>query len=503
MRIDVVAGAIQRVSSEAIVVNLFRAVRSPGGATGAVDQALDGAIAGIIEAGDFQGKEGETAVLYTHGAIPAKRVIIVGLGEQSKFNLEVVRRASAAVARKAQSLRLSCYHSIVHGGGAGGSEVGEAAQAVAEGTLLGSYTFTEHKTDLSDVEPRLDAVTLVQFDVDAVPAVEKGSLAGQVVAESVCFARDLGNQPANYLTPMMLAETAEEMAGELGLSCQVLDEGQMSEIGMGALLGVAQGSDEPARFIVLEHASGRDDLDTYVVIGKGITFDSGGISLKPGRGMEAMKADMCGAGVTLGALRAAAALNLPLHVVGLVPATENLPGGRAYKPGDVLKSMSGLTIEVISTDAEGRLILADALGYAKRYEAKGVVDVATLTGACVVALGHVACGLMGNSANLIKAIKEAAAVSGERVWELPMYDEYAEQLKSDVGDVKNTGGRPAGAITAALFLSKFAKDYPWAHLDIAGMDLSDKVKGYLVKGATGFGLRLLVQWLRGACEGAC
>ena len=500
MRIDVVAGAIQQVSSEAIVVNLFAGAKSPGGATGAVDQALGGAIRALIEGGDFRGKEGETAVLYTRGAIPAKRVIVVGLGERLGFDLEVVRKASAAVAKKARSLRVTSYHSIVHGGGAGGLDTGQAAQAIVEGTILGSYAFTEHRTDLSDVEPQLESLTLVQFDVDAVPAVRGGALAGQVIAESACFARDLGNQPANYLTPMLLSETAEEMAGQLGLSCEVLDEAQMSEMGMGALLGVAQGSDEPARFIVLEHNAGHDDMDTYVIVGKGITFDSGGISLKPGQGMEAMKADMSGAGVTLGALRAVAGLNLPVHVVGLVPATENLPGGRAYKPGDVLQSMSGLTIEVISTDAEGRLILADALEYAKRYEAKGVVDVATLTGACVVALGHVACGLMGNDASLIQAIKEAAAVSGEKVWELPTYDEYAEQIKSDVADVKNTGGRPAGAVTAGLFLSKFAKGYPWAHLDIAGVDLSEEAKGYLVKGATGFGLRLLVQWLRDACK---
>jgi leucyl aminopeptidase len=234
-------------------------------------------------------------------------------------------------------------------------------------------------------------------------------------------------------------------------------------------------------------------------VGKGITFDSGGISIKPSDGMEAMKDDMAGAAATLGILSAVAALNLPLHVVGLLPATENLPDGRAYKPGDVLKSMSGLTIEVISTDAEGRLILADALDYARRFQPKAVVDMATLTGACVVALGHIASGMMGNNPSLLKALSAASAISGEKVWELPLFDEYAEQIKSDVADVKNTGGRPAGTITAGLFLNKFAKGYPWAHLDIAGTAWSDVERGYQVKGATGIGVRLLVQWLRDMC----
>ena len=496
MEIRVQAGAIQEVAAEMIVVNLFQGVTGPGGATGAVDKALGGAIRELIQAGDFRGKAEQAAVLYTRGAIPAKRVLLVGLGEQNKFGLDVARRVAGTVARKAVELRVTQYHSIVHGAGVGGLDPADAAQALVEGTILGSYTFTEHKTDISEQEPRLEALTLVELDPLTVPAHERGATVGKAIAEAVCFVRDLVNQPANYLTPTLLAEAAEEMASEMGLSYQVLEEAQMAELGMGALLGVAQGSAEPAKLIILEHNAGRPELDTYVIVGKGITFDSGGISLKPSEGMEAMKDDMSGAAITLGVLRAAAALQLPLHLVGLAPATENLPDGRAYKPGDVLKSMSGQTIEVISTDAEGRLILADALSYARRYQPKGVVDLATLTGACVVALGHIASGLMGNNPELNRALIQASAETGEKIWELPLYEEYAEQIKSDVADIKNAGGRPAGAITAGLFLSGFASSYPWAHLDIAGTAWADTTKGYLPKGATGHGLRLLVQWLR-------
>jgi leucyl aminopeptidase len=499
MQTHVAQGDIQQVASELIVVNLFQGVATPGGATGVVDKALGGQISALIAAGDFQGKAEQTALLYPSGAIPAKRVLVVGLGEQAKFTLDVLRRVAATVARAARKLRVVRYHSIVHGAGTGGLDPAQAAQAIVEGTRLGSYAFTDLKTDLNGTDPTLEALTLVERDADMLSAVQQGASTGQIIAEAVCLARDLVNKPGNYLTPTMLVEVAEGVAAERGLGCQVLEESAMADLGMGALLGVAQGSDEPAKFIILEHNADRDDLDTYVIVGKGITFDSGGISIKPSDGMEAMKDDMAGAAATLGILSAVAALNLPLHVVGLMPATENLPDGRAYKPGDVLKSMSGLTIEVISTDAEGRLILADALDYAKRFQPKAVVDMATLTGACVVALGHVTSGMMGNNFDLLKALSAASAASGEKVWELPLYDDYAEQIKSDVADVKNTGGRPAGTITAGLFLGKFAKDYPWAHLDIAGTAWSDAEKGYKVKGATGVGVRLLVQWLRDVC----
>ncbi|MFB0534455.1 MAG: leucyl aminopeptidase, partial [Anaerolineae bacterium] len=325
---------------------------------------------------------------------------------------------------------------------------------------------------------------------------------GQVIAESVCLTRDLVNHPPSVATPTMLAQTARQLAEEHGLRCQVLDEEQMTELGMGALLGVAQGSQEPARFIILEHNADREDLDTIVLVGKGLTFDSGGLSIKSGKGMEKMKTDMAGGAVVLATLRAAGILDLPLHVVGLVPATENLPSGRAYKPGDVLHSLSGQTIEIISTDAEGRLILADALAYAQRYEPQAVVDLATLTGACVVALGHMASGLMGTDAELVARLERAGQTTAELAWELPLLKDYYRQIESSVADVKNTGGQPAGVVTAGAFLSKFAQGYPWAHLDIAGITWIEKDKTYPRRsylptpGATGVGVRLLVQFLR-------
>ncbi|NLG51635.1 MAG: leucyl aminopeptidase [Chloroflexi bacterium] len=495
MQVNVQAGAIQEVSSDLVVVNLFQGVDQPGGAAGAVDSALGGSLRELIAIGDFKGNAEEMALLYSRGAIPAKRVLVVGLGKPEDFTLDVVRRVSAVVARKARELGVTHYHSIVHGAGTAGLDPAEAAQAVVEGTLLGSYRFDIHKARPENPEPELEALTLVQLDEASLPAIQAGVRVGQVVAESVTMVRDLVNQPCNFCTPTLLAEAAEQIAAEAGLAFEVLGEREMADLGMGALLGVAQGSNEPAQFIILEHNRDRSDLPTYVIVGKGITFDAGGLSIKSTGGMQGMKLDMAGAAAVIGVLHAIGKLDLPLHVVGLAPATENLPGGRAYRPGDVLKSMSGTTIEVITTDAEGRLILADALNYAARYKPQAVVDIATLTGGSVVALGHVAAGLMGNDAELMQTIKVASEQTNEKVWELPFFKEYEEQIESSIADVKNSGGGDASAITAGLFLRKFT-DYPWAHVDMPGMMASEGTSGYTVNGATGFGTRLLIQWLR-------
>ncbi len=493
VRVDV--ADLRQIQTELLVLGVFQGDGAAEGAVALVDGALGGSISELIGTGDVKGEMGQTVVLYTRGAIAPRRVMLIGLGKRAKLTLDQVRRVSAIAARAVRKLGVVRYCFGMLDGEPVGLGAEGVAQALVEGAILGAYTFVEHKTATEDLEPDLEELTLVLTSGDPAPA-QRGAGDGQKIAESVALARDLVNQPANYLTPALLAEVAQEISSQLGLHCQVLGEAEMADLGMGALMAVAQGSDEPAQFIILEYNGERTDLDTYVVVGKGITFDSGGISIKPSDGMEAMKDDMAGAAVTLGVLRTVALLELPLRVIGLIPATENLPSGRAYKPGDVLTSMSGLTIEVISTDAEGRLILADALDYAKRYQPKGVVDLATLTGACVVALGHVTSGLMSNDQALVAALREASTLSGEKIWELPLDDEYAEQIKSDVADVKNTGGRPAGAITAGMFLGKFATAYPWAHLDIAGTAWSDKEKGYLVRGATGHGVRLLVQWLR-------
>jgi leucyl aminopeptidase len=292
---------------------------------------------------------------------------------------------------------------------------------------------------------------------------------------------------------------AVNLAKEHKFRCQVLSLAEIKKLKMGAFLGVAQGSNQPPKFIILEHIPKMKRGGTVVLVGKGITFDSGGISLKPSDKMEEMKADMSGAAAVLATLSSAARMNLPVHLVGLIPATENLPSGTAQRPGDILTSYSGKTIEVINTDAEGRLILADALSYADKFKPKAIVDVATLTGACIVALGHISAGMMGNDGSLKRKMIQASKKTGEKIWELPLWEEYEKQIKSVLADVKNTGGRPAGTITAALFLKKFVGDYPWVHLDIAGMDLEDKGKPYIPKGAVGFGVRLLLQFLRDWC----
>jgi leucyl aminopeptidase len=499
VNIEVKRGAIQEEETELIVVNLFEDVSEPGGATGAVDKALGGQITELIASGDFKGKLNDTALLYTRGAIPAKRVLIVGLGKKEQFDLDKVRQVSATAARKAHALGLTQYATVLHGAGAAGLDAAQAAQVVAEGTILSQYRFTQHMTEKKNGEDgrELEKVSIVVMGEETAQQAKEGAAAGVQIAEAVNWARDLVNQPANYATPSILADEARRMAKTYGLKFQALGPAEMRTLGMGALLGVAQGSAQEPRFIILEYNGRSDDPAPIVLIGKGLTFDSGGISIKPSEGMEKMKGDMAGAAAVFGAMRAVAALKIPRRVIGLVPATENLPSGTAYKPGDVVKAITGKTIEVISTDAEGRLILADALGYAQRYQpVGGVVDLATLTGSCVVALGTFVAGLFSNNDALAARIEAASKATNEKVWRMPMWDEYAEQIKSDVADVKNTGGRPAGSITAAKFLEKFAENMPWAHLDIAGPAATEKDGPYQPKGGTGFGVRLLVQMLR-------
>jgi leucyl aminopeptidase len=370
-----------------------------------------------------------------------------------------------------------------------------------EGTILGLYRYQELKN--KDPErPDPERFTLVIFDEEQLPQAEMGAAVGQIVAEATYLARDLVNRPANYATPTDLAEMAMEIAAEFDdMRCQILSEEDADELEMGSFLGVAQGSDEPAALIVLEHNPGREDLDTIVLVGKGITFDTGGISLKPAERMDRMRGDMGGGAAVLGAMLAVGQLNLPLHVVGLVPATENMPSGHAYKPGDVLTAMNGKTIEVVNTDAEGRLILADALVYAGQFQPQAVVDLATLTGASVVALGRGMSGAVFGDDDLVARLRAASETSGERIWPMPLFDEYLDALESLTADLTNTGGRHGGVGTSAIFLKQFAEGYRWAHLDIAGVSFEERGGGpkrppHLQKGGTGFGVRLLVQFLR-------
>ncbi|MFN3973876.1 MAG: leucyl aminopeptidase [Dehalococcoidia bacterium] len=493
MDIRVVQGDITHQATDAIVVNLFEGVTRPGGATGAVDRALGGLISTLIAEGECKGKKGEAALLHTFGRIPAKRVVVIGLGKQEEFTLDTVRQVSAEACRFLKGRGIRRAATVVHGAGIGGLNPKEAAAALTEGALLGTYSFKTLKSPEKD-ETALEALDIVEASADKVGDLEAGVQVGKVLAEATALCRDLVNEPANRLTPTRMAEVAQAIAAQHGLKLEVLEREECEALGMGAYLAVARGSHQPPKFIVLSYQGDPEHpYRNLGIIGKGITFDSGGISLKPAERMEEMKGDMAGGAAALCAVKAIAALRVPLNVTAIVPATENMPGGGATRPGDVVKAMNGKSIEVINTDAEGRMVLADAVCYARqRLGLKRLVDLATLTGAIVVALGNLRAGLFANDQPLANLVLKAGERSGERFWQMPMDPEYRDLVKSDVADIRNTGtGRGAGSITGAYFIREFVEDTPWVHLDIAGTFLSDKESGYYVKGGTGFGVRTL------------
>jgi leucyl aminopeptidase len=504
MDIRVAVGDIASSKDAAVVVNLFEGVTKPAGATAAIDKELGGAIANFVAAGDFRGKFKECFVFPTLEKIPAARVFLVGLGKREDFTLDRIREVSAKAVNHARGLRLPSFATIVHGAGVARFDLGEATEAAAEGALLASYRFTRYKTR-KDEDEGPSTVTLVTPERRNVRAVEKAVRIATATVDAVSMARDMVNAPSNDKTPRQLAGQCEAMAKQVGLKCTVLDEKQIQELGMGAFWGVARGSAQPPRFVVLEWRGGPKTQKPIALVGKGITFDTGGISLKPQEGqlgqMWEMKYDMAGAATVFATLRACAELKLPVNVVGIAPCTENMPGGNAQKPGDIVRTIGGKTIEVINTDAEGRLVLADGIGYAMRYDPQVIIDIATLTGAAVIALGKKTAAAMGTDRKTIKRILAASKETGERFWEMPTWDEYAEQIKSDFADVKNVGGRPGGAITAAKFLETFTEGRPWVHLDIAGPVWNDggvdaPKREYHPKGATGVPVRTLVRMLR-------
>ncbi len=460
-----------------------------------IDQALKGIISSTIKKKDFQGKLKELFSTYTLGAIEAKSVIFVGLGKKEDLTLEKLRQASGIATKGAKKLKAKKISSLLADTSIKGSDADSVAQASAEGSILSIYEFNEHKTD-KEKGKKVEDISFLSHSETPDKGIAQGLKRAKSVCDAVYLARDLITQPGNTATPTFLANEAKKIAAKSTLQCKILNLKDMEKLGMGALIGVTKGSAEPPKFIILEHKGGKKGSAPVVLVGKGLTFDSGGISIKPGQGMEEMKTDMSGGAAVIAAMKAVSALKLKLNVVGLVPASENLPDGKANKPGDVLTAMSGQTIEVINTDAEGRLILADALCYAEKFKPRLVIDIATLTGACVVALGHHASGLMGTDQKLMDSLVVAGEVTGERVWPLPLFEEYDEQIKSDVADMKNIGGRAGGSITAAAMLKKFTGKYPWAHVDIAGTAWTDKAKPYIPKGAAGVGVRLFVQLLR-------
>ena len=501
MDIKAVSGDITQSDAGAIVVNLFEGVQSPAGATGAADKALDGAISKLIADGEIKGKKGEITVIHTLGRIPPARVVVAGLGKAERFDAEVVRQVMGAVCRRLRGAGIERAATILHGAGIGGMDVDVSAQAIAEGSLLGLYTF-KRRFSKQDDEKGLQELTVVESDAGKLSSLQESLDRGRAFAEAAMLARDMVNEPSNYMTPTHIAEIAASVANEHGLELTIFDKPKMEELGMGGMLGVARGSDEPPKFIVLEYKGDPDNpANNLGLLGKGITFDTGGISLKSADGMGSMKGDMSGAAAVVSAMKAIAQLAPKLNVTAIAAATENMPGGSAQKPGDVLVTMSGKTVEVENTDAEGRLVLSDALCYARRMGITRLVDVATLTGAMVTALGDVCSGAFTNNQGLLSAVVEAGEQSGERIWQMPMFEEYKEQNKSQVADVKNTGGRKAGSITAAQFLAEFSEDTPWVHLDIAGTFMSEKESGYQVKGATGVPTRTLINLAESLARG--
>jgi leucyl aminopeptidase len=456
---------------------------------------LHGLLSEYLDSGDFSGALNSTLLLRTRGGIKAPRILLVGLGKSDAFTFDHLQQASASAVTTGRKVGVGTMACLLPDCALTMPEIG---QAMTEGALLGLYTLKKYKTT-QDEEPRkaVQELQILAVSGGAQTALNKGVARGQIVAEAVIMARDLINSPGNEVNPTYLAETAKAIAKQTSLRCQILEQNEMRKLQMGCLLGVAQGSAEPPVLIMLEHTPNGATEAPIVLIGKGITFDSGGISIKPAANMEDMKMDMAGGAAVLGTMQALARLDYPRRVIGLVPASENLPSGTAIRPGDILRAMSGKTVEVINTDAEGRLVLADALSYAvAKLKPACIVDLATLTGAVVVALGSHATGMMGTDEAMMTRLRAAGERTAERVWPLPLFAEYSKQIKSDFADIKNTGGREAGSITGAAFLKEFVGDTPWVHLDIAGTAWTREAKPYVPKGATGVGVRLLVETLQ-------
>ena len=490
MKISARQGEVDKISGEALVVSSFEGMESS--LIKKLNKVLGNAVGNLIRDNEFSGKFNQISVLHTEGKIPAKRILLIGLGKKEEFYFDRIRQVSAKASLHIREIGVKNFATSLHCQDMKGLSKKEIAQAMVEGTLLGLYKFDKYKTE-KEKKNEVEEFTIIYED--GTNEIEEGIRIGKIMADATNFTRDLVNLPANEATPTKLVEVAKELAKRYKLKIRVLERGDMKKAGMSGLLAVSQGSVQPPKFIILEYNAGKKP--TMALVGKGITFDSGGISLKPSKDMDKMKTDKAGACAVLGIIKAAAELRLPLAIIGLIPLTENLPSGSAYKPGDIIETYSKKTVEIISTDAEGRIILADALAYAGNYKPTAIMDLATLTGACIIALGDLAIGLLGNDQNLIKKIKGAGEKTWERVWELPLWKEYEEYNKSDVADVKNVGGKSgeAGTITAAAFLRTFVGETPWVHLDIASTALVEREKPYNLKGATGVGVRLIVQLL--------
>jgi leucyl aminopeptidase len=483
-------GKFYEVEADALVVTIYEGEKADEGALKELDERTGGIISEMLGTDEMRGKQGDMVYIHRPGTLRAERLLLIGAGKREDFSLDSVRRVTGSAARflrakGARSMSILRRSQL---------DIGKSAQAAVEGVLLGLFEPDMYKTENKE-ERRIEELILLAAAPGSEDALAQGVERGRIIGDAVNLARELSNEPSSTLTPSELAERAKETANKFGLEIDVLDEARMKELGMGALLGVARGSDEPAKLVVLRYTADESDSNVIAIVGKGITFDSGGISIKPAEGMEKMKYDMSGAAATLAAMRAIAQLKPRANVIGVMPTTENMPSGRAYKPGDVLRAMSGKTIEVINTDAEGRLILADAISYARKLGATKIIDLATLTGAVSIALGTINVAILGNDQLFIDEMREAARQVGERFWQLPMDKDYREMIKSDIADIKNSAGRNAGTITAAYFLREFAEDTPWVHLDIAGTAWENDRKPYMSKGPTGVAIRTLINYV--------
>jgi leucyl aminopeptidase len=492
MQIEVGNGNILDTDVQAVAVAVFKDEKADDGFLKELDGPCNGMIKSVLDGEELTGKEGETAFLHLSGSTAGKasRLLLIGVGDRGEYTRASVSQMAGAAVRILRGKGIKSISVVPRFDG----DVEDTGAAAAEGAVIATFDLDKYRT--TDKEERLIERLAVFIDGADSAAIERGIRRGQIIGESVNFTRDMANEPGAYLTPTMMADRAREVANECGLSIDVLDEARMEQEGMGSLLSVSRGSDEPAKLIILKYSPANEDEDAKGLlsfVGKGITFDSGGISLKPGENMELMKYDMTGGATVIGAMRAIGKLKPSISVLGVVPCSENLPSGKATKPGDVVRAMTGKTIEVINTDAEGRLILADAIAYAKKLGATRIIDMATLTGAVSIALGDVNAAILGTDQELIDEVISAGKEVGEKFWQLPLDKEYSKQIKSDIADIKNVGGRKAGTITAAAFLKEFADGVAWAHLDIAGTAWGDEAKPFRSKGPTGIAVRTLIK----------
>jgi leucyl aminopeptidase len=456
------------------------------------DVILPDSVAGLIEPKDFSGKIKKTLLLYPGDAVKPRRLLLIGMGKPDKVRAETLREVAAVAIKEARNLQADTFSFGFLD--QPGLDAEKAGQALAEGFEMGSYRYLPYKTELKDEEKfSVGDVTVYSKDEQKTGA---GLVTGQIIGRGVVYARDLVNGPGGLVTPAYLGEKAETLGKELGLKVTVLGTDELVKQGFGGIMAVGGASVNEPRFIVMEYGKAQEGVPTICLVGKGLTFDSGGLNIKPAEAMEMMKSDMGGSATVFGAMQAIAELKLPLHAVGIVCAAENMPGSKAYRPGDVVKGLSGKTIEILNTDAEGRVILSDGLHYAQSYKPDAIIEFSTLTGAMIIALGAHASGIMATDQALADQLIAAGEESGERVWQLPLWDEYKEMIKSDIADIKNLGGRAAGSITAGAFLAAFVGDYPFAHVDIAGTGWLDKPnKAYQEKGGQGVGVRLVVEML--------